>query len=67
MTTKIKQALLLLCILFIMPGYLFAQDDRAVITGIVTDETNPGVIGCHCASKKRVNRLQHRLYHERKR
>ena len=33
MTTKIKQALLLLCILFIMPGYLFAQDDRAVITG----------------------------------
>lgn len=45
MTTKIKQALLLLCILFIMPGYLFAQDDRAVITGIVTDETNLGVIG----------------------
>ena len=45
MTTKIKQALLLLCILFIMPGYLFAQDDRAVITGIVTDETDLGVIG----------------------
>lgn len=45
MTTKIKQALLLLCILFIMPGYLFAQDDRAVITGIVTDETDWGVIG----------------------
>ena len=45
MTTKTKQALLLLCILLILPGYLFAQDDRAVITGIVTDETNLGVIG----------------------
>lgn len=45
MTTKIKQALLLFCILLILPGYLFAQDDRAVITGIVTDETDLGIIG----------------------
>ena len=28
-----------------MPGYMFAQDDRAVITGIVIDETELGVIG----------------------
>ena len=45
MTTKLKQVVLLLCILIITPGYLFAQDDRAVITGIVTDETELGVIG----------------------
>ena len=44
MTTKIKQALMLL-ILLLMPGYMFAQDDRAVITGIVIDETELGVIG----------------------
>ena len=44
MTTRIKQALMLL-ILLLMPGYMFAQDDRAVITGIVIDETELGVIG----------------------
>ena len=44
MTTRIKQTLMLL-ILLLMPGYMFAQDDRAVITGIVIDETELGVIG----------------------
>lgn len=43
-TKRIGQVLLLL-ILLLTPGCMFAQDDRAVITGVVTDETNMGVIG----------------------
>ena len=45
MTTKFKQFLLFLVLLLVSAGQLMAQDNRAIISGIVTDETGMGVIG----------------------
>lgn len=45
MTTKFKQFLLFFMVLLLSAGQVMAQDNRAVISGIVTDETGMGVIG----------------------
>lgn len=45
MTTKFKQFLLFFMVLLLLAGQVMAQDNRAVISGIVTDETGMGVIG----------------------
>ena len=45
MTTKLKQVLLLFLMLLAQTWHLSAQDNRAIISGIVTDETGLGVIG----------------------
>lgn len=45
MTTRFKQFLLFLALLLVSAGQLMAQDNRAIISGIVTDETGMGVIG----------------------
>ncbi len=42
---KSKQFLLLLCLLLASTGYVSAQDYRAIVKGVVTDETGEGVIG----------------------
>ena len=44
MTTRFKQFLLFLALLLVSAGQLMAQDNRAIISGIVTDETGMGVI-----------------------
>ena len=44
MTTKLKQVLLLFLMLLAQTWHLSAQDNRAIISGIVTDETGLGVI-----------------------
>lgn len=43
--TRLKQFLVLLCLLVSSAGYVSAQDYRAIVKGIVTDETGEGVIG----------------------
>ena len=40
-----KRFLLLLCLSLFVAGYVSAQDYRAIVKGIVTDETGEGVIG----------------------
>ena len=45
MTTKFKRFLLFFMVLLLSAGQVMAQDNRAVISGIVTDETGMGVIG----------------------
>lgn len=45
MTTKLKQVLLLFLMLLAQTWHLSAQDNRAIISGIITDETGLGVIG----------------------
>ena len=42
---KSKQFLLLLCLLLASTGNVSAQDYRAIVKGVVTDETGEGVIG----------------------
>ncbi|MCD7927007.1 MAG: carboxypeptidase regulatory-like domain-containing protein [Bacteroides sp.] len=42
---KSKQFLLLLCLLMVNVCYLSAQDYRAIVRGVVTDEIGEGVIG----------------------
>lgn len=42
---KLKQFLLLLCLLLVGAGQVSAQDYRAIVKGVVTDETGEGVIG----------------------
>lgn len=42
---KSKQVLLVLCLLLASTGYVSAQDYRAIVKGVVTDETGEGVIG----------------------
>lgn len=45
MTTKFKRFLLFFMVLLLSAGQVMAQDNRAVISGIVTDETGMVVIG----------------------
>lgn len=42
---KLKQFVLLMCLLSAGVGYVSAQDYRAIVKGVVTDETGEGVIG----------------------
>ena len=45
MKTKLFQTILVFAVLFNCTGLLLAQDNKAIISGIVTDETKMGVIG----------------------
>ncbi len=45
MKTKLYQTILIFMVLFNCTGLLLAQDNKAIISGIVTDETKMGVIG----------------------